>query len=441
MGYMVPTPDLLGVQGEGGTSSAAPLWAALTSQIDAIFQDQGLPQLGYYNDLLYTAAAIAPASFNDITLGNNTSSVALGGIYITKPPEGSPISSDVDVTPTGYGYSAEPGYDLTTGLGTPNGTLLARALTWIAHSQMSFSNSPDMLDPFGAGGWKSLIEQSLLFQTTSHSGTVIPGSNVSVDVLHGSDNTGFISAASAPFAWTSQLAQQVLQPDFDPTLVRLFDMQSQGALVQTSVGAGDQFAVAINAAAASTPQADLTSPYGFVDFVSGPDMVHVARSVAIAETADGLNDQLAIVRMRQGGGDTVSLTLYRVDDFDGTINGLHPGTAGYAAAADARAYQMTSGGTSIVGPGYGNFSQTAIEHVNAGDLVAMKLTNATSGDTYWAFAQANEMVNGVPVGHLWNYGANTWGWEDLQGGGDRDFNDLVVQVDFTSASGHGWLVM
>jgi hypothetical protein len=34
---------------------------------------------------------------------------------------------------------------------------------------------------------------------------------------------------------------------------------------------------------------------------------------------------------------------------------------------------------------------------------------------------------------------NTWGWEDLAGAGDCDFNDFVVQLDFTSASGHGWL--
>jgi len=70
----------------------------------------------------------------------------------------------------------------------------------------------------------------------------------------------------------------------------------------------------------------------------------------------------------------------------------------------------------------------------------MQLTNNSSGNTYWGFAAANETVNGQHVGHLWNYGLNTWGWEDLHGGGDRDFNDLVVQLDFTSAAGHGWLV-
>jgi hypothetical protein len=161
--------------------------------------------------------------------------------------------------------------------------------------------------------------------------------------------------------------------------------------------------------------------------------------VAIAETADGASDQTAIVRLRQDGQDTLSITFYRVDDLNGTINGLHPGDAGYQAALQSRAYQAASGGTSIGGPGYGNYEQTTLSHVNAGDLVAIQLTNNSSGNSYLGFAQANEVVNGQHVAHLWNYGLNTWGWEDTYGGGDHDYNDLVVGIDFTSTSGHGWL--
>ncbi|MCB1499973.1 MAG: hypothetical protein KDK07_09320 [Bauldia sp.] len=68
----------------------------------------------------------------------------------------------------------------------------------------------------------------------------------------------------------------------------------------------------------------------------------------------------------------------------------------------------------------------------------MKLKSG--GHTYWAFANANETAHGDHVGHVWNYGLNTWGWERDYKGGGRDFNDLVVQLDFTSAYGHGWLV-
>jgi hypothetical protein len=137
--------------------------------------------------------------------------------------------------------------------------------------------------------------------------------------------------------------------------------------------------------------------------------------------------------------DSTSVSFYRVDDFRGSIGNLHPGDPGYAAAAQSRDYQLTTGSSWLSSPGNGNYGQAMLENVNAGDLVAMELTNNTHGNTYWAFAQANESVNGQNVGHLWNYGLNTWGWEDTYGGGDRDYNDLVVQLDFTSAKGHGWI--
>ena len=42
--------------------------------------------------------------------------------------------------------------------------------------------------------------------------------------------------------------------------------------------------------------------------------------------------------------------------------------------------------------------------------------------------------------HQWNYGLNVVGWEATLGGGDHDYNDFVVGVDFTSAYGHGYLI-
>jgi hypothetical protein len=423
MHYLVPGPTMEGLQADSGTSASTPLWAALASQINTIFLDQGLPNLGYANDLLYIAAAIAPGAFNDVTLGSNTSSFVKGGSF---------TSDGQAITPTGYGYAAAPGYDLTTGLGSPNGVLLARALTAIAHSQMSGS-SPVMLDDDGTGGWQSGAQQSLLFQTMSAGGAA-------VDVGLGMGGFGFDSGASSAFAWTNRFAQQVLQADFDSNLVRLFDKQGQGWVGQSSVASGQELSVSINGASAQAAQGSLSSPFGFADFVSGDGAVRVARPVAVAETVDGADNQTAVVRVRQNGEDSLSLTFYRVDDFSGAIAGIRPGEAGYALAAEGRAYQIGSGGTAMGGPGYGNYQQTTLLGVNAGDLIAMKLFNNDSGATFWAFAQANEAVGGQDVGHLWSYGLNTWGWEDTWGGGDRDFNDFIVQLDFTSAYGHGWLV-
>jgi len=424
--YTVPAADMVGTTNTGGTSAAAPLWAALISQLNAIFHDQGLPRLGYANDLLYTAAVIAPAAFNDITLGNNTSSLTLGGTYST---------DGVDVTPTGYGYTAGPGYDLTTGLGSPNGVLLARALTAIAHGQWSFASNAGVVHEHAPGGFTTPVAQTLLIQTMADDATT-------VGLVVGSGSISFTSAPSAPFAWTSRFAQQSLQADFDPDLVRLFDAQQQGVLAQSISAPGDLFALSIDGATAQAPQLKLSNSAGFVDFASdaADGVIRVARAVAVAETVGALDDQSMVVRIRQNGEDDLSLMLYRVDDLDGAIGSLTPGDPGYLSAVQSRAYQTATGATSIQGPGYGNFAQTELQHVNAGDLVAMVLTNDSTGDVYFAFSQANEAVNGQPVGHLWNYGLNTWGWEDTKGGGDRDYNDFLVGLDFTSAYGHGWLV-
>ncbi len=75
----------------GGTSAVAPLWASLT----ALINEQANVKLGFFNPQLYAAAK---ASLNDITSGNNGA------------------------------YSAGPGWDACTGLGSPNGTQLAATL-------------------------------------------------------------------------------------------------------------------------------------------------------------------------------------------------------------------------------------------------------------------------------------------------------------------------
>jgi kumamolisin len=74
----------------GGTSAVAPLWAALIAMIN---QMKGTP-VGFVNAALYTDAS----DFHDITSGNNGT------------------------------YSAGPGWDACTGLGSPNGQEVAGAL-------------------------------------------------------------------------------------------------------------------------------------------------------------------------------------------------------------------------------------------------------------------------------------------------------------------------
>ena len=168
---------------------------------------------------------------------------------------------------------------------------------------MSFGASPDVVDPDGHGGWTSGADQSLLFQTMSDATTHVG--------LHtGPDAFGFFSTAADAFAWTSRMAEQSLQPDFDPNLVVLFDKQAQGTVAQAQLSSGEALAVSINASPAEAIQAGLSSPFGFADFLSGDAAVRAARPVAVAETADGHNDQTAIVRLRQdGAGQSVAHLL------------------------------------------------------------------------------------------------------------------------------------
>jgi kumamolisin len=96
-GYQILADGQSGIV--GGTSAVAPLWASLVACIN---QKLGTP-VGFLNPLLYALASSANA-LHDITTGNN------------------------DITGQIGGYSAGPGWDPCTGLGSPNGTALGNAL-------------------------------------------------------------------------------------------------------------------------------------------------------------------------------------------------------------------------------------------------------------------------------------------------------------------------
>jgi subtilase family serine protease len=80
----------------GGTSAVAPLWAALV----ALINEQLGKNVGFLNPTLYS---LGETDFHDITSGNN------------------------DDAGLGY-YTAGPGWDACTGLGSPNGAALLQAL-------------------------------------------------------------------------------------------------------------------------------------------------------------------------------------------------------------------------------------------------------------------------------------------------------------------------
>jgi subtilase family serine protease len=95
---------------EGGTSAAAPLWAALTAEADALPACRGA-SLGFENPAIYSLAA-QPGNFADITAAN-------------------PLTNDGNNDAVGANHGLYPvtaGYDMTTGLGTPNAAAVASGL-------------------------------------------------------------------------------------------------------------------------------------------------------------------------------------------------------------------------------------------------------------------------------------------------------------------------
>ncbi|MEV7389954.1 S53 family peptidase [Streptomyces sp. NPDC091215] len=93
-----PVPGLV-----GGTSGAAPTWAAAIVQANAGAACQANGRVGFLNNALYKAARSSyPTNFWDVTSGNNS-------VYAT-------------------GYTAAAGYDEVTGLGSPKEAGLTTAL-------------------------------------------------------------------------------------------------------------------------------------------------------------------------------------------------------------------------------------------------------------------------------------------------------------------------
>jgi uncharacterized protein (TIGR03437 family) len=115
----------------GGTSASSPSFAGITSIVNQYQVAKGFLKkagLGNINPQLYRLAKIAPSAFHDITSGNN----------IVPCAQGTP-----DCTNRSYGYTAGPGYDLVTGLGTVDANNLVTQWNQASQPvQMTLTASP-----------------------------------------------------------------------------------------------------------------------------------------------------------------------------------------------------------------------------------------------------------------------------------------------------------
>ncbi|AFY59483.1 DUF4114 domain-containing protein [Synechococcus sp. PCC 6312] len=128
-----------------------------------------------------------------------------------------------------------------------------------------------------------------------------------------------------------------------------------------------------------------------------------------------------------------SMGFYRLLDNNGRVldpltgNSLTPGQAGYSEAALSTANRLQTSGSTLT---VGNLETKSFSfNILGGELYAPFLqVNALDASgvteiTYFAFGVANQ--DGLSHGTKW--GANVIGFEDLLGGGDFDFDDIILR--------------
>ena len=178
----------------GGTSCAAPLWAGFCALVNQQAALSSKPPVGFLNPTLYALATNANYStlFHDTTTGNNTG------------------------TNTPGLFNAVAGYDLATGLGTPNGTnlinVLAPPVYYLAITNAGWTLLAESAAP--ANGAIDPGETVTVGFTLQNQGTLAPGNlvatlqpNAGVLLPGGSQSYGALAAlggsASRSFTFTA----------------------------------------------------------------------------------------------------------------------------------------------------------------------------------------------------------------------------------------------
>lgn len=136
--------------------------------------------------------------------------------------------------------------------------------------------------------------------------------------------------------------------------------------------------------------------------------------------------------------------VFAVDDDQGTVNGIAPGSAGYVEAALSRG-QVIFSALSILPDGYTGVGQTRHLSLPTNKPLMFYLVQNGTTDTvladgpnaanvFFASSSANsDGFNHLRVSDQGN-GVFNLAWEDYLGGGDQDFNDMVLNVQLSNPS-------
>ena len=153
---------------------------------------------------------------------------------------------------------------------------------------------------------------------------------------------------------------------------------------------------------------------------NGTDFMIDLSSVSVISTT---------VQASRSAGYNTNAFFYRIVDAQGSVvdaltgTWIRPGESGYAAAVEASKVS--------------NLTLSRQDNVSAsesftlqsdGFMLGLVATVVNTGNTFYSFAAAN--ADGY--NHFKYLSANKVGFEDVFGGGDRDHNDLIIDLSFAA---------
>ena len=244
----------------GGTSFAAPMWAGYLALVNQQLVANGQKTLGFINPTLYTIGLSSSydADFHDITSGSN-------------------------------GHPATTGYDLATGLGSPNGAALLTALTGGSSTPgFSLSASPSSVSVTQGSSGKSTITSSVtggfnsaiaLTASGQPSGVTVGFNPTSITGAGSSTMTITVASSTATGSYpitvtgksgsttettTVTLTVTGTNPNFTigaaPTSISVARNSSGASTITTSVSGGFNSAISLSASGAGNSQSVSFSP-------------------------------------------------------------------------------------------------------------------------------------------------------------------------------------
>lgn len=295
--------------GIGGTSLAAPRWAAFVALINQQAATNanaggGNPTLGLLNSSIYPIGlsqnANAPYSsvFHDVILGSNPSD--------SNPPLTCTIGSLGCLDESGQGlqgFNATTGFDLVTGWGSPNGPAIFSTLfPATTNANFSMAASPSVLNLTPGGGSTSSISISDMhgFNAATSLSVVIPG-----------------APNSAPAGLTATLSSNSIPAGGGPVTL---------TVSTTSATPGGTYVIAVVGTSGNLTQATY---------------VTVALPAFVGLTAN----PIAGVMLRQGSTATSTIGIDEINGFNGTVSlvasGLPTGVSASFTSVNSTTSTMT----------------------------------------------------------------------------------------------------